>query len=306
MWARLVGVGRRRGGRADVQVPVQDHDRLARPADQPLDVVGRVQRRRRHRVGALEHHHVPPLGAAEQVAVLQHQDSVAVVDGGPVGPPVGRAGLGDAVPAVGAVNWYPDLPAGGRDGQVVAGLAGRVVDREVVPAVGAPHLHVRPEQRRGHRPGRDHERLDDERPEHERQDERDQDRLDGVLDVPLGVGPIDGGGRGPPGRRGRRGNGRQGLGGGGGSVHGHRVVKSTRLGRIRTGLGNACGKAQNNRRRTADGPSDRQPGSSLSPRERAEPGRAFAAAVRLSRRRLKRTRQLARRRMTGPAARPPG
>ena len=56
------------------------------------------------------------------------------------------------------------------------------VDVEAMAALEAVDVLVRAHQRRGHRAGRDHERLGLERAEQKRQHERDHDRLDRLAD----------------------------------------------------------------------------------------------------------------------------
>ncbi len=99
-----------------INIAVEDHDRLAGPAHQPLDVVLGIARRSVRVVeGALEHHYIPSPRAAKQVEVLQDEDPIAVVDGRGGGIVVGVAGVSglDRRAAVRAVDraGFPGLPS---------------------------------------------------------------------------------------------------------------------------------------------------------------------------------------------------
>ena len=152
------------------QIAVADADRLAGQPDQPLDVVLRGV------LGILEDEDVEPIGLAQLIRPLVGQDVVAVEG----------EGIADGVRAA----------AVGTDRGVDAGIAAehRVVleqlvarpDLERMPAAVALALLMAAVQRRGHRAGRNDERLQQERPQQDQQHKREDKPVDRLAGGPAG------------------------------------------------------------------------------------------------------------------------
>ena len=159
---------------ADPQIAMLNADRFPGQTDQPFNKI-RPRIGLRPVAGKLEHDHVPPLGFGEIVSELAHQNAIAAVRGIRLvlriaGPQQRRIAAHRTGARHGLKSRSLRRPVGGY-------LVTRA-DLIIAPARRAIEIFMAPHQRRGHRPGGDHERLGLERAEQERQDEGDHDRLD--------------------------------------------------------------------------------------------------------------------------------
>ena len=192
-WDRALRDSRGPGGQ-DVEVAVENRDGLARQAAEPLDVIHRRLVFLR-RLGVLEHDHVDAVRQCRRPRSGRCRTGISRPAPGrrcPTGRLVQRCGSpGPGASVSTQISLYRQFgqvqpTTGDRRPLLRVHLAG-AVDRELVAAFRAGGPLLIAEQRLGHRPGRDDERLGDEGLEQQDQDDDEDDRLDdlaeGVLDA---------------------------------------------------------------------------------------------------------------------------